>query len=336
MPRPSAWPPNDLPGSPPVGGPVRGLREGPGNMLNFERYEMPATLAEALALWSDAPEGARLIAGATDILPWAREGRAGDVTLPLGLDLSRVAELNGHERHGNRVRLGANVVWQDFLDNPELARWLPVMPYCSVWFADDQIRQQATLAGNLVNASPAADGTPPVLALNGELELCRRVGEQVMCRTMRVEDFVTGPGMTRLAPGEIVNSVTLDCAEGYGASFQKVGLRRSLVISVACLAALVKLDETGTRFADVRLALGGVGPVPERLRDVEGRLKGEAVDARLIAEVAEATAARVASRSRIDYRRRVVPGFVRAALEEAAERARVAAPAATSKEALHA
>jgi len=227
------------------------------------------------------------------------------------------------------VRLGANTVWQDFLDDPQLVRRLPVMPYCPVWFADDQIRQQATLAGNLVNASPAADGTPPVLALNGEVERCCWAGDHILCRTMRVEDFGTGPGATRLAPGEIVNSVTLDCTEGYGASFQKVGLRRSLVISVACVAALVKLDETGTRFADVRLAMGGVGPVPERLRDIEGRLKGAAVDARLIAEVAEPAVARVASRSR---GRRVVPGFVRAALDEAAERARVA----RRKEALNA
>lgn len=304
-------------------------------MLTCERYEMPETLAEALALWTGAPEGARLMAGATDILPWARDGRAGDVTLPMALDVSRVAELNGYERHGSRVRLGANVVWQDFLDDPQLAAWLPVMPYCSVWFADDQIRQQATLAGNLVNASPAADGTPPVIALNGEVELCRMAGDQMMTRTARVEDFVTGPGTTTLAPGEILCSVTLDCTEGYGGSFQKVGQRRSLVISVACLAALVKLDATGTRYEDVRLAVGGVGPVPERLRDIEDRLRGEKPDDRLIAELAEGAADRVGSRSRIDYRRRVVPGFLRAALEEATARARTA-PGSVRKETVHA
>lgn len=304
-------------------------------MLTCERYEMPGSLAEALDLWTGAPDGARLVAGTTDILPWARDGRAGDVELPLAIDLSRVAELDGYERHGNRVRLGANVVFQDFLDDARLSAWLPVMPFCSVWFADDQIRQQATLAGNLVNASPAADGTPPVIALNGEVELCRLADGHVMTRTVRVEDFVTGPGRTTLAPGEIMCSVTLDCAEGYGASFQKVGQRRSLVISVACLAALVKLDASGTRYEDVRLAVGGVGPVPERLRDIEDRLKGEAPDAALIAELAETAADRVGSRSRIDYRRRVVPGFVRAALEEATDRARTAQGVAR-KETVHA
>lgn len=304
-------------------------------MLTCERYEMPETLVDALALWADAPEGARLLAGATDILPWARDGRAGDVDLPMVIDVSRVAELNGYERHGSRVRLGANVVWQDFLDDAQLVAWLPVMPFCSVWFADDQIRQQATLAGNLVNASPAADGTPPVIALNGEVELCRLADGHVMSHTVRIEDFVTGPGRTTLAPGEIVSAVILDCAEGYGASFQKVGQRRSLVISVACFAALVKLDPAG-RFEDVRLALGGVGPVPERLREIEDRLRGEMPDDRLIQEVAAAAADRVASRSRVDYRRRVVPGFVRAAIEEATEMARLAQNAAHGKETAHA
>lgn len=301
-------------------------------MLTCERYETPGTLAEALALWENAPKGARLIAGATDVLPWARDGRAGDVDLPLMIDLSRVAELSGYERHGGRVRLGANVVFQDFLEDPSLAAWLPVMPYCSVWFADDQIRQQATLAGNLVNASPAADGTPPVIALNGEIELCRLSDGAVMCHTMPVSEFVTGPGATRLEPSEIVSAVTLDIVEGYGASFQKVGQRRSLVISVACVAALVKTDPTGTRFEDVRIALGGVGPVPLRLHDVEERLIGQIIDPDRIAEVAAPTADRVASRSRVDYRRRVVPGFVRAALEEAVDRARGALPAMANKE----
>ena len=98
--------------------------------------------------------------------------------------------------------------------------------------------------------------------------------------------------------------------------------------------ALVKTDSSGTRFEDVRVALGGVGPVPERLGDVEERLIGKAIDSGLIADVAEATAERVASRSRIEYRRHVVPGFVRAALEEAVQRARLAPVA--GREAVHA
>ena len=119
------------------------------------------------------------MAGATDILPWAREGRAGDVHLPAMIDLSRVPELDGYTVKDGRIRLGANIVYQQFLTDEKLRALLPCMPYCAVWFADDQIRQQATLAGNLVNASPAADGTPPMLALNGEMEIARLQGGDV-------------------------------------------------------------------------------------------------------------------------------------------------------------
>ena len=289
-------------------------------MLRCNRYEMPATLADALELWAGAPEGSRVVAGATDLLPWAREGRAGDVDAELLIDLSRVAELQGYEVRGSRVRLGANVVWQDFLENPALGRLLPCMPYCAVWFADDQIRTQATLVGNLVNASPAADGTPPVVAMNGEVELARLEGGRIRKRTLSVEAFVTGPGRTDLRAGEIVVAVTVDALEGYGGSFQKVGQRRSLVISVACCAALVRMDSTGKRFEDVRLALGGVGPRPMRLAEAESLLRGQPASAELIERASMGPAAGVASRSRIEYRRSVVRGFVQAAIEEALSR----------------
>lgn len=286
-------------------------------MLSCRSYLMPKTLAEALSLWRDAPEGSRLIAGATDILPWAREGRAGDVEIDTLIDLSRVAELGGYRHEGGRIRLGANVVWQDFLTDPVLARDLPCMPFCSVWFADDQIRQQATLAGNLVNASPAADGTPPVIALNGEIELARLDGGNVARRTMPVHSFITGPGRTDLKPGEIVSAVTVDALPGYGGSFQKVGQRRSLVISAVCCAAVVRTDPSGRFFEDVRLALGGVGPKPMRLGETEALLRGQEISGDLIEQASTGPVELVASRTRVDYRRTVVRGFVRAAIEDA-------------------
>lgn len=286
-------------------------------MLSCRSYLMPKTLAEALALWQGAPEGSRLIAGATDILPWAREGRAGDVEIDTLIDVSRVVELSGYQQIGGRIRLGANVVWQDFLTDPVLAGSLPCMAFCSVWFADDQIRQQATLAGNLVNASPAADGTPPVIALNGDIEIARLDGDTVVTRTMPVADFISGPGRTDLKPGEIVVAVTVDALPGYGGSFQKVGQRRSLVISSVCCAAVVKTDPSGKAFEDVRLALGGVGPKPMRLTETEAMLRGKAISDELIELACDGPVELVASRTRVDYRRSVVRGFVRAAIENA-------------------
>src|SRR5690606_14085804 len=286
-------------------------------MLTCDQYLTPDTLEEALRLWREAPEGARLVAGATDIFPWAREGCAGDVHLPAMIDVTKIEELSGYAVEGGRVRLGANVVFQDFLTDETLRRLLPCMPFCSIWFADDQIREQATLAGNLVNASPAADGTHAVLVLNGAIELARLENGVVQRREMPVAEFIQGPGRTQLEHGEIVTAVTMDALEGYGGSFEKVGHRRSLVISVACVSAVVKTDATGRNFEDVRIALGGVGPMAIRLTDIEDRLKGQRISTDLIRESCASAADRVASRSRVAYRRSVVPGFVEAAIEDA-------------------
>lgn len=286
-------------------------------MLTCDTYHMPTTLAEALRTWRDAVDGSRLVSGATDILPWAREGRAGDVHIPELIDVTRLSECEGHTFENGRVRLGANTVYQDFLTDGKLMRSLPCMPYCAIWFADDQIREQASLTGNLVNASPVADGTPAVVALNGEIELARLDGENIKRRTVPVVDFIEGPGRTQIAGDEIATAVILDTANGYGGSFQKVGQRRSLVISVACAAGLVKADSDGRVFEDVRLALGGVGPRPIRMLEAEHSLRGERISHALIEDVAQTAADTVGSRSRQEYRREVVVNFVRAAIEDA-------------------
>lgn len=295
-------------------------------MLDCDTYLMPESLDEALRMWGEAPDGSRLIAGATDILPWAREGRAGDVHIPTLVDLTRVQELSGYTIADGTVRLGANVVYQDFLTDAELGRHLPCMPFCSVWFADDQIREQATLAGNIVNASPAADGTPPVLALNGVVEMAQLEGGTIMRRELPVADFVLGPGKTALAADEIVTAITCDSMEGYGGAFEKVGQRRSLVISVVCTTCMVKLSADGGRFEDVRMTMGGIGPVAIRLPHVEAALKGQTVSADLIRRVAAETNDIVNSRTRREYRATVVKGFIERAIENAVDDARARAP----------
>lgn len=306
-------------------------------MLTCDNYHLPTSLSEALAIWNNAQTGSRLVSGATDILPWAREGRAGDVHLPELIDVTRIAELDGYSFKNGRVRLGANTVYQDFLTDQTLMRSLPCMPFCAIWFADDQIREQASVTGNLVNASPVADGTPAVVALNGEIELARLENGNVVSRRVPVVNFIEGPGKTLIAEDEIATAVIMDSANGYGGSFQKVGQRRSLVISVACSAALVKADRDGRVFEDVRLALGGVGPRPIRMSEAESVLRGERISHALIERAAQTAADAVGSRSRKEYRREVVVNFVRAALEDAlADQPEVQVDFADAKEKAHA
>ena len=129
---------------------------------------------------------------------------------------------------------------QRFLDDRSLVRALPAMPRCAVWFADDQIRAQATVGGNIVNASPAADATPCLIAHAAEVELAKKTDGNIVRRRMTLDQFVTGPNRTALEDGELLIAIECDSLPGYAGSFEKVGHRRSLVISLVCLAALVK------------------------------------------------------------------------------------------------
>jgi CO/xanthine dehydrogenase FAD-binding subunit len=138
---------------------------------------------------------------------------------------------------------------------------------------------------------------------------------------MKLEQFVTGPNRTALEEGELLIAVECDALPGHGGSFEKVGHRRSLVISIVCLASLVKLDAQGRRFEDVRLAIGGIGPVPRRLIEVETFLRGGPLNAARLQEAADMPVSLVASRTRQAYRRDVVRGFMLRGLIEASRRA---------------
>lgn len=290
-------------------------------MLICEQYLTPTSLDAAF----DAIEGNRgsyrIVAGATDTLPWAREGRAGDVDIPVLIDVSRIPELCERKVDDVHVRLGAATPIQRFLDDPALKRALPCMPRCAVWFADDQIRESATIGGNIVNASPAADGTPPLIAHEAKVEIAARMNGEIVRRKMPLEKFIAGPGKTALLPGEILVAFECDALPGYGGSFEKVGHRRSLVIALVCLAALVKVDKTGRRFEDVRLAIAGIGPVPQRLGDVERYLRAGPITADRLEWAASMPVGLVQSRTRQAYRREVVRGFMMRALLNAAAQA---------------
>jgi xanthine dehydrogenase FAD-binding subunit len=290
-------------------------------MLTCDDYLTPGSLDEAFGMMAVNRGRYRIVAGATDTLPWAREGRAGDVHIPALIDVAKIPELREISVGDRRVRLGAATPVQRFLDNSDLANALPAMPRCAVWFADDQIRAQATIGGNIVNASPAADVTPCLIAHEAEVELARTSRGKVVRRRMRLEEFVTGPNRTALADGELLVAIECDALPGYGASFEKVGHRRSLVISLVCLATLLKLDDQGRKIEDLRLAIAGIGPKPVRLEDVETFLRARQLSADRFVEAADIPVSLIASRTRQEYRREVVRGFMLRGLINAARRA---------------
>ncbi|WJR76673.1 FAD binding domain-containing protein [Bradyrhizobium sp. NP1] len=288
-------------------------------MLTCDHYLSPASLADALAAAAAAPDF-RFVAGATDLLPWAREGRAGDVHVPVMIDVANIPELKEVRVAEGRVWLGAATPLQRFLDHVDLIGAMPGMPDCAIWFADSQIRESATIGGNIVNASPAADGIPPLLTANAVVELAALRAGAVRRRRMPLADFITGPGRTVAERDEIVVGIACDALNGYGGAFEKVGHRRSLVISTVCLSVVVRIGAEEA-LEDVRLAVGGVGPVPKRMTEIERALTGHPLTSDGLREVAGLCDGFVRSRSRQDYRKSVVPGFLRRGLVKAMRRA---------------
>jgi carbon-monoxide dehydrogenase medium subunit/xanthine dehydrogenase FAD-binding subunit len=237
------------------------------------------------------------------------------------VDISGVPELQTIELRKARVWIGAATPFQRFLDGPDLIRLVPGMPDCAVWFADNQIRESATIGGNIVNASPAGDGIPPLLTANASVELAALRDGVIRRRSMSLVDFIKGPGQTEAEHDEILLGVECDALEGYGGAFEKVGHRRSLVISVVCLSAMVRIDPSGRKFKDVRLAIGGVGPVARRMNAIEARLNGQAVSTDLLRDVMLSCDQFVQSRTRQEYRKLVAPGFLARGLAKAIKKA---------------
>ena len=288
-------------------------------MLTYDQYVVASSLAEVFDIL-DAQPASRILAGATDILPWARYGRAGDVHLPSVIDISKVPEFKYIRESSNGLSFGAITTIADFQNNPILLEHAPVLAQCAVWFADDQIREQATVGGNVVNASPAGDSQPALLALNASIKLIRREGGNIKERSIPLTEFIQGPGKTAMMPKELVLGFECDSMRSCGSAYEKVGHRRSLVISTVCLAVIAKSTSDKNALADIRIGIGAVGPVPLRLVHIEKALIGQKITSELVRQVAEQASDFVQSRSRQEYRREVLVNFVERGIVAAANK----------------
>lgn len=212
-----------------------------------------------------ATSGALAFCGGTDVFP-AHVGR--NISRPV-VDLSAVAGLRGIEPNGNAIRIGAATTWTDIIRAP-LPAAFDALKQAAREVGSIQIQNRGTIGGNLCNASPAADGVPPLLALDATVELASAKGR----RLMPLSAFITGYRSTALAPGEILSAVIVPkCAPQARSAFVKLGARRYLVISILMAAALVERDAEG-RISRVGVAVGAASPVAQRLPELEMSLLG--------------------------------------------------------------
>ncbi len=234
-------------------------------------YKRAAGLAEALAALADpAGGGCRILAGGTDIYPAeaARQAWLGPAPRPL-LDISGIAALRGVAAGADEVRIGALATWSDIMA-ADLPPAFDALKAAARQVGGAQIQNRGTIGGNLCNASPAADGAPPLLALDAAVELTGPGGS----RRLPLSAFVLGNRRTALAPGEIMTAVVVPApAPDERSVFLKLGARSYLVISIASVAASIRLGPDG-RIAAARIAVGACSAAPLRLPRLEAALVG--------------------------------------------------------------
>ncbi|WP_116598559.1 FAD binding domain-containing protein [Primorskyibacter marinus] len=220
----------------------------------------PQSLDAALALLSG--EDVVILAGGTDVYPGLRDGPP-PATM---VDLSALPGFRGITRADGLWRIGAATTWIDVIraDVPPLFDGLKL---AAREVGSVQIQNSGTVAGNICNASPAADGVPALLALGAELDLLGPEG----ARRLALTAFIRGPRDTALKPGEMVTAIVIPDTPGQGA-FLKLGARKYLVISIAMVGAVVALEDG--RISRARVAVGACSAVASRLRALETALRG--------------------------------------------------------------
>jgi CO/xanthine dehydrogenase FAD-binding subunit len=219
-----------------------------------------------------------VLAGGTDFYP-ARVGRAIGEDV---LDIGGIAILRGISANSAGWRLGATTTWSELIES-DLPPLFDGLKQAAREVGGRQIQNAGTLAGNLCNASPAADGVPCLLALDAEIEIASPTGS----RRLPLSQFITGVRRTALAPGELVVAIHVPRPRHEARSaFLKLGTRRYLVISIAMAAATVEVADG--RVASARIAVGACSPVAARLPELEAALAGAPLDGRLAERVAAA------------------------------------------------
>jgi CO/xanthine dehydrogenase FAD-binding subunit len=232
-------------------------------------YLRPTSQSEALAALAQG--GLTVLAGGTDYYP----SRVGKPLADGILDISAIASLRGIRDEGSQWRIGATVTWSE-LAEAELPPLFDGLKAAARQIGGVQIQNAGTIAGNLCNASSAADGVPPLLVLDARVEIADTAGST----SMALADFILGNRKTALRPGQLLTAILVPKpAHAARSHFLKLGAREYLVVSIAMVAATLEVESGRVRAA--RIAVGACSPLAQRLPQAEAALAGKPCDATL-------------------------------------------------------
>ncbi|MGB3934828.1 MAG: FAD binding domain-containing protein, partial [Burkholderiales bacterium] len=224
-------------------------------MSGIERYAAPRSLDEAAEILRAG--SVTVLAGGTDVMPQSQAGRL--QFQPLLMNVQRLPELKGIAVQGSAVRIGALVTITELLESALVRERLNLLWQACDHFASDQIRNAATVGGNLCNASPAGDTLVPLLALDASVELAAKPNGTLERRRVPLAQFLLGPGRTSRARAELLTGVEVPLPPaGFAGAFYKHGTRPGLDISTISIAVGARRD--GKVLRDVRVAFGAVAP----------------------------------------------------------------------------
>ncbi len=292
-------------------------------MQAFE-YINAQTVSEVVALLDEKGDQARILAGGTDLIVQAREGKR---TLDWMIDIKSIPEVNILDYDSkNGLTLGAAVPCYQIYAIDAICDAYPGLIDATKIIGGTAIQGRAGVGGNLCNASPAADGIPPLIVLNATCIIAGLKGE----REIPVEDFCTGPGQTALEKGEMLISLKIPAPQKNSSSYYLRFIpRNEMDIAVVGVGASVILDDAKQRIVSVRIALGAVAPTPLFAEEASALLAGKEISDAVIDEAAQAAQAIVRPisdmRGTAEQRTHLVGVLTRRALNGAIQRVKDAA-----------
>jgi carbon-monoxide dehydrogenase medium subunit len=247
----------------------------------WQKYHIAQNVSNALQTMADAPRSVQLIAGGTDLLLDLQQGRHASVhTL---VDITRIPEMTALEIRKGELFIGAAVLHRTLSESPLVIEHARALSIASGLIGGPQVRNTATIGGNVAHALPAADGTIALMALDAQAEIATLDGRR---RIPLVEIFL-GPGKSTLKPrDEMLVGVYLNLRKlGQASAFKRI--MRPQGVAIAILNLGIWLHRDGDVIRNVRIAVGPSGPVPRRMKMAEDVLRGQVYNDLIIAQAYE-------------------------------------------------